>query len=223
MKRIYHLGVISGDRRTELLIDKALKVGEVFLEKLQMSPSGGFIDNLEPDLLVLSINSGIELKEKLQNFSKKLSVIVSEVPTRELNVPENVFFSSFNPLIFHSTLKALFKFLESTRNVKLKVKNGTVINLKREAATFKVEKLLPTGSKESFTLTAKEGAIVKEFFKLPGKVITYQKLIEVGVKKENIPVYISRIRKVLQKVDPMLKVKSLRNRGYYLSYEDYGL
>ncbi|WP_456419480.1 helix-turn-helix domain-containing protein [Thermovibrio sp.] len=219
MKRIYNIGVIPEDKRARLLLERVGKVEKIHLSITPFHLSRFESHSPKPDFLLISINSMEEIRRKTE-LSAPVPVILTgeyypNFSERGISLPPNVYFSNYNPLTLFSILKALFK---TAKNVKIELKNGSIINLITSLSYSKLEKIIPTGRGKERELSYKEGIILKELFQSPGEVVPYKRFSLLGIKKDNIPVYMSRLRKVVSEIEPILKIKSVRNKGYFLSY-----
>ena len=219
MKRIYSIGVMPEDKRARLLLERVGKVEKIHLSVTPFHMSRMEEETLKPDFLLISVNSPEEVRRKVE-FSFPVPVILTgeyypNYPEKRISLPSNFYFSNYNPLTLFSLLKALFK---TARNVKVELKNGTIINLVTSLSQSKLEKIIPTGKGRERELSYKEGIILKELFQSPGEIVPYKKFFLLGIKKDNIPVYMSRLRKIVSEIEPLLRIKSVRNKGYYLAY-----
>ena len=214
MRRIYHIGVPPEDLRAKKLIEKLEHVDKIYLVTVPFQLSTGQSHVTDPDIAVTSIlpTNGIT-----GSYGCSVPLIFTGEyygSERGLELAENTYYSSYNPLNLLSLLKALFKTLP---NIKLELKGGTIVNLKAAPNSAVIEKVIPTGKRVEVELPAKEGIILKELLRRPGEIVTYKTLISLGIKRENIPVYMSRLRKILEKFEPNFKIKGLRNTGYLLT------
>ncbi len=219
MRRIYNVGVMPEDKRARLLLERVGKVEKIHLSVTPFHLSRFESHSPKPDFLLISINSKQEVKRNLE-VPVPIPVILTgeyypNFSERDITLPPNAYFSNYNPLTLFSLLKALFK---TAKNVKLELKNGSIINLITGLSHSKLEKIIPTGRGKERELSYKEGIILRELFKNPGEVVTYKKFLLLGIKKDNIPVYMSRIRKAIKEIEPLLRIKSIRNKGYFISY-----
>jgi len=216
MRRICHVGIAHNDRRAKVIVENLGEVGGVCLIPLTLHPTDPPDTHLKPDIIIHSFNSHDELMKKKPPDNRIPVVLVGELYGRKgERSPENFYFSSPNPLNLNSILKALLKGMDG---LKVELKNGAVINLLSSLSGSYIEKLFPTGKKKRIFLSFKEGVILKELFKEPGEIIPYDRFIQLGIKKENIPVYMSRLRKVVSGLESLLVIKSLRGKGYFVYY-----
>jgi len=216
MKRIYHVGIAQNDKRAKTIVENLGEVNGIKLIPTTISPAGSVDGHLKPDVILSHLNSYDEIVRGKYFINGTPVVLVGEFFNKKGDHHrENFYFSSPNHLNLSSILKALFKGLE---NVKVELRNGAVINLISSLKGSRIEKLLPTGNRVAIPLSFKEGVILKEIFKDPGEIIPYERFLELGIKKENIPVYISRLRKIVSELENFLVIKSLRNKGYFIYY-----
>jgi len=218
MRRIYHIGTTPEDRRARMLLERVGQVEGIHLIPVPFYPSNFDSHNPKPDFILSFVNS-LEDVRRFFNLSVPLPVILTGEyigrGEKSFELPKNFYFSNYNPLTLFSILKALFK---TAQNIKLELKNGTVVNLVISLKQSKIEKIIPTGKGKEKELSYKEGIILKELFKNPGEIVPYDRFLSLGIKKENIPVYMSRLRKLVSEIEPFLKIKSVRNKGYFVSY-----
>jgi hypothetical protein len=219
MKRIYNIGVAPQDKKARTILEKIQKVDDVYLSITPFWPSRPETSYPPTDFILMSVVSQDEIERKMRAVYPNPVIFIGEyyehLYEKPLELPENFYFSSYNTPSLFSILRALFK---TANTLKLELKSGAIINLYLALNGSRIEKLIPTGKGKVKELSYKEGAILKELFKKPGEVTSYRKLISLGIKKENIPVYISRLRKVLQEIEPNLSIRSARGKGYYVSY-----
>jgi hypothetical protein len=218
MRRIYHVGVAQNDKRAKAMVEKVGEVDGITLIPLIVHPANHSSTEIKPDIILSYFSSPEELRRS-QNLAEKAPVVLLgetfNLVDRYLPLQKNFYFSNLNSITVASILKALFK---SMNNVKVEIKNGTTVNLVVSLKGSRVEKLIPTGKRKIVGLSFKEGLILKELLKEPGEIISYERFLDLGIKKENIPVYMSRLRRALFELDPMLVIKSIRNKGYFIYY-----
>jgi len=214
MRRICHVGLEQDDSRARKLVEKVREVDGVSLIPVPFSlnSSGSHLET--PDFFVKSATSS-EVFSRKDGISVPLILIGEFFRNGVLEIPERVYFTNGTPLNFYSLMRALF---ETSPNLKVELRGGIVVNLYHTLKETTVEKVVPTGKRIVRHLAYKEGVILREFLSRPGEVVPYSRLEDLGIKKENIPVYVSRLRRVLEEIDPMIQVRSIRNKGYFVVY-----
>jgi len=217
MRRIYHIGIAPADKRARMLLERVEQVEGIHLIPVPFYPTSFDSHSSKPDFILSCVSSIEDMKRYLNLNIPRPVILIGEYVGREklFELPKNFYFSGHNPLNLISILKALFK---SAQNVKLELKNGTVVNLVISLKQSKIEKVIPTGKGKERELSYKEAIILKELFKKPGEIVPYERFLSLGIKKENIPVYMSRLRRLVSEIEPFLKIKSVRNRGYFVTY-----
>jgi len=211
MRRVYLVGIPPEDLKAKRLVEKVAAVNGARLVTVSYDSRRPEGTDEEPDFVVLSSEEGRTVKSQ-----RVPTVLIGDFFNRaSSDLPEGVYAVGNSPVYLHSIFRALAK---SARRIRVELKGGTVLNLTFSLKETVIEKKIPTGRREKKVLTYKEGAILKELFSKPGSIVPYERLVEMGIKEENIPVYVSRLRKTLSELDPELKIKSVRNRGYLLTY-----
>ena len=114
-----------------------------------------------------------------------------------------------------SFLRAIVR---SFQNIKLELPDGKVLKLTFSLPESRVELLQGREVLESEPLSYRGALVLKELFNKPGKVVEFKKFLNLGIKEESLPVYISTLRKTLRKMDSQLEIKSHRSKGYSLNY-----
>jgi len=214
MRRICHVGVEQDDPRARKLVEKVGEVDGVSLIPVPFNLTTSGSSSGIPDFFVKSASSSEVFGRKME-FSAPLILVGEFFRDGFKEIPESIYFTNGTPLNFYSLVRALFKV---SPNLKVELKGGIVVNLYHTLRETFIEKVVPTGKRVVRHLAYKEGVILKEFLSKPGELVPYSRLENLGIKKENIPVYVSRLRRVLEEIDPMIQVKSVRNRGYFVVY-----
>ncbi len=114
-----------------------------------------------------------------------------------------------------SFLRAIVR---SFQNIKLELPDGKVLKLTFSLPESRVELLQGREVLESEPLSYRGALVLKELFSKPGKVVEFKKFLNLGIKEESLPVYISTLRKTLRKMASQLEIKSHRSKGYSLNY-----
>ncbi len=114
-----------------------------------------------------------------------------------------------------SFLRAIIR---SFQNIKLELPDGKILKLTFSPPESRLELLQGREVIESEPISYRGALVLKEIFSKPGEVVEFKKFLNLGIKEDSLPVYISTLRKILRKMDTQLEIKSHRSKGYSLNY-----
>lgn len=108
--------------------------------------------------------------------------------------------------------------IRSFQNIKLELPDGKILKLTFSPPESRLELLQGREVIESEPISYRGALVLKEIFSKPGEVVEFKKFLNLGIKEDSLPVYISTLRKILRKMDTQLEIKSHRSKGYSLNY-----
>ena len=125
----------------------------------------------------------------------------------------NVFTVCKDRCSIESILKAIIR---GSQNIKIKLESGSIVKLTFSLPESRVELIRENRIEAKEPLSYRGALVLKELFNRPGEVVGFRNFINLGIKEESLPVYISTLRKILKKLAPELEIKSFRSKGYAL-------
>ena len=128
---------------------------------------------------------------------------------------ENIFAVCNNQRSIESFLRALTK---SFRSIKLILLKDRVVKLTFTLPESKLELIQENRVRGREFLSYREALVLRELFDKPKRVVEFKEFINLGIKEESLPVYISTLRKTLKRIAPELEIRSHRSKGYSLTY-----
>jgi len=118
-----------------------------------------------------------------------------------------------------SSLRSFLRaIVRSFQSIKLELPDGKIVKLTFSLPESRLELFQGKEVIDSEPLSYRGALVLKELFSKPGKVVEFKKFLNLGIKEESLPVYVSTLRKTLRKMVSELEIKSHRSKGYSLSY-----
>jgi hypothetical protein len=224
MKRVCAIGIPNDDEDLRLLLENLSSQRDFsfyiepidptsrklcnFIDLLLLSPSKRNISLIElaldyfnlPVVVVLPLKGGRELPSNLYTYINRESTLILVTYRGE-------------PFI-KTGIRLITKI---SNRFKLEVGTKEFLQLKLSPSCSLLEKFKEKRLLKRSSLSFKEALVLKLLFERPGEVIPYNKFLELGIKEESLPVYISKLRRVIRCLEPSITIRSNRRNGYALA------
>ncbi len=155
----------------------------------------------------------------MDEIKEKPILIVEDGENSFQTGSENIFTICKNQKSIESFLKALVR---SFKSIKLLLSDDRTVKLTFTLPESKLEIIQGNRVKGREYLSYRGALVLKELFSKPERVVEFKEFINLGIKEESLPVYISTLRKTLKKIAPELEIKSHRSKGYSLRFINNG-
>lgn len=170
-------------------------------------------------MVFFSETSSKDLVERVKEATDAPVVVVSEHKTLErFETPQRdieIYYTCNLKVNIWSILSAI---LARSENPKVQLGEGEFIKLTANLKEPKIEKISGNEVVSAEQLTLREALVLKLLFQNPQEPVHYRDFYLLGIREDSLPVYISHLRKILGKIDPQLTIRSVRRKGYTLSY-----
>ena len=215
MEKVITISICQQDEPLQNVISKIRSVGDYKIYLKHFHLSSRLTENPITD--IYAVSKPIFQTVVIDEIKEKPIVVVTDEEDNFQTERENIFPICQNHKSIESFLKALIKSLKS---IKLSLPEGRIVKLTFSLPESRLEIIEEDKVKAKELLSYRGALVLRELFNRPGKVVEFRNFINLGIKEESLPVYISTLRKTLKKVAPELEIKSHRSKGYSL---DYGL
>ncbi|TCK04569.1 helix-turn-helix domain-containing protein [Phorcysia thermohydrogeniphila] len=225
MKRVCAIGIPNDDEDLQSLLEgfSPLKELSFYVEPVDTVPTRELADFID----LLAISPSKKNLPLIDHAVESLNLpVVVVLPFRgKEKLLENIYpyINRESALILVTYSGELFVktgiklIVRISNKLKLEVRSKEFLQLRlspncSHLEKFKAKKLLRRNS-----LSFKEALMLKLFFESPGEVIPYERFLELGIKEDSLPVYISKLRRMLKCLEPSVVIRSNRKNGYTLT------
>jgi len=225
MKRACAVGIPDSDEQLQLLLKTSSLSKDLSLYVERITPTNLKTDLTDfIDLIATSPKSeNLLLINRIVEFLK-LPVVVIIFREKE-NLPENLYpyvekkgvpvLVTYGKELF---VKTGIKLITAVSNkIKLEVRPRELLQLRVSPNSSCLEKFKEKELHFRSSLSFKEALMLKLLFERPGETVPYEKFLELGIKEDSLPVYISKLRRMVKHLEPSLIIKSNRQNGYTLT------
>ena len=212
MKKIVTISVCQQDKEVNALLSGIGSVDDYNLNLQHFHLSSRLEENPLTDIFAVSESL---LPSLFLDGISKTPVLIIQNSGKEKIEEKNRFPMCGEASSLRSFLRAIVR---SFQNIKLELPDGKIVKLTFSLPESRLELFQGKEVIDSEPLSYRGALVLKELFSKPGKVVEFKKFLNLGIKEESLPVYVSTLRKTLRKMVSELEIKSHRSKGYSLSY-----